>query len=50
MLWKLFGFDDISNEGAYLTFNSIFHTALTVFSSILESRSNPFLDQPVLRI
>ena len=34
----------IFNEGAYLTFKSIFHKALNLFSSIVKSRSNMFLD------
>ena len=34
----------IFNEGAYLTFKSIFHKALIYFSSIVKSRSNPFLE------
>ena len=33
----------IFNEEAYLTFKSIFHKALNYFSSIVKSRSNPFL-------
>ena len=37
----------IFNEGAYLTFKSIFHKALYV-SSVVKSHSNPFLAQPVL--
>jgi len=34
----------IFNEGAYLTFKSIFHKASIYFSSIVISRSNPFLE------
>ena len=41
---KTFGLT-IFNEGAYLTFKPIFHKALNLFSSIVNSRSNPFLDQ-----
>ena len=37
----------ISNEGDYLTFKLVFHKALTLFNSILKSRSNPW-NQPVL--
>ena len=35
----------IYNEGAYLTFKSIFHKAHNVFSSIVKSRSNRCLSQ-----
>ena len=38
LFWTIF------NEGAYLTFRSIFHKALIYFSSIVISRSNPFLE------
>ena len=34
----------IFNEGAYLTFKSIFHKALNYFSLIVKSRLNPFLE------
>ena len=34
----------IFNEGAYLTFKSVFHKALMYFSSTVKSRSNPFLE------
>jgi len=34
----------IFNEGAYLTFKYFFHKAFNYFSSIVKSRSNPFLE------
>ena len=40
----LFLFLTIFNEGAYLILKSIFHKALNLFSSIVKSRSNPFLE------
>jgi len=38
----------VLNEGAYLTFKSIFHKALN-FSSIVISRSNPFLEPTIIK-
>ena len=34
----------IFNEGSYLMINSILHKALIYFSSIVNSRSSPFLE------
>ena len=34
----------IYNDGAYLTFKSIFHKALNLLSSIVKSHPNPFLE------